>query len=98
MGRGFVAFIANNEALLDALLYDWYPDRLPGELDDTLDVLRFFRMVAAKGIMQIEDARHEWLDKGSESPKSDKAKARHSDNLRRWAEHDRLLAEYGDLT
>lgn len=97
IGRGFVAFVNDNEALIDAILYDWYPDRLPGELDDDLDLLRFFRMVQAKNIMSVEDARQVFFDGGSKPPDAQNRTARrqYAENVKRWAEHDALIKRLG---
>lgn len=80
-------FVADNEALLDAILYDWYPNAAPGELDD-IDILRFWRMVQAKSIMSSEDERKRYFE-GSTKEKPD------PDKIAQWAEHDRLLERFG---
>ena len=83
---------------MDALLYEWFPNRLPGEMDHDLDILRFWRMVQAKRIMQAEDDRKGWLSDGSKAPDSKASaavKQHHQDNLAMWLEHDRLIAQFG---
>jgi hypothetical protein len=82
-----VRFVADNEALLDAILYDWYPNALPGQLDD-IDILRFWRMVEAKSVMSSEDERKRYFEGNTE----DKPDAR---KLAQWAEHDNLLERFG---
>lgn len=96
-GLAFLRFVTANEALLDAILYDWYPDKLPGEMDDSLDILRFWRMIEAKSIISAEDERKRFLDGSQKPPKpGDGARwQQHKRHAAKWAEHDELLKEFG---
>jgi len=97
-GRAFVRFVADNEPLLDAILHDWYPDKLPGELDD-MDLLRFWRMVEAKGIIAAEDARRQFFSGDAKAPQKSEGERyrQHQRNVAKWADHDRLLRQFGLL-
>lgn len=91
-------FVANNEPLLDAILYDWFPNALPGELDN-MDILRFFRMVEAKRIMTAEDLRAQNQDGDYVEPDKKAPKARRREwlnNVRTWVKHDKLLDEFDE--
>lgn len=92
-------FVAENEPLLDAILYDWFPHALPGELDD-MDILRFFRMVEAKRIMAAEDLRAQNQDGDYVEPDKKAPKARRREwfnNVMTWVKHDKLLDDFGDF-
>ena len=99
VAEGFIRFVtdADNEALLDAILYDWYPNALPGDLDG-MDLPRFWRMVQAKSIMAAEDTRRRQRD--GEKPPQPSDKARYREAQRHWAtikRNDELLAQLGLL-
>ena len=82
---------------MDAILYDWFPDKLPGELDDSLDLLRFWRMIETKSIIAAEDERKRFLD-GSQKPPTSKDGERwrqHQRNAARWSRHDEWLKAAG---
>ncbi|MCB0043283.1 MAG: hypothetical protein KDE23_26525 [Caldilinea sp.] len=89
--------MADNEPLLDAILHDLYPNRVPGELDDSLDILRLWRMIEAKGIIDAEDDRQRLHDGTLKAPsKKDGERWRqHQRKVAMWAEHDRLMRDYG---
>ena len=75
------------------MLHEWFPQRIPGELDDRLDMLRFLRMIEAKDIMAAEDARTRFFDNGAKPPEpgNQYAYQQYLDNLRKWADHDELI-------
>ena len=85
--------MVDNEPLLDAILYDWYPHALPGELDE-LDLLRFWRMIEAKSIMAAEDERQRLFDGAPQPTKIDGDRwRRYQRQMKMVAEHDQLLDE-----
>ena len=96
-GRAFVRFVLDNEPLLDAVLYDWFPNATPGELDNSLDLLRFWRMVEAKSAMAAEDERRRFMSGDSKPPKPDDGERfrQHQRNAATWARHDELLRQFG---
>lgn len=96
-GRAFLRFVGENEPLLDAILYDWFPDKLPGELDDSLDLLRFWRMIETKSIMAVEDFRKRfYAGKEKEPAKGDReAKAEWARKIAAIKRHDDWLKDAG---
>lgn len=51
-----VELAAHDQTILDCILHRFFPDRLPGEMDDA-DLPRVLRMIEALGVMAIEDKR-----------------------------------------
>lgn len=83
--------------MLDAILYDYFPNALPGELDDTLDLLRFWRMIEAKSIMSIEDFRKRYHAGKEKEPGKGDSDAK-SEWAKKWAaikRHDSWLMDAG---
>ena len=82
---------------MDAILYDWFPDKLPGELDDSLDLLRFWRMIETKSIMAVEDFRKRfYAGKEKEPAKGDReAKAEWTRKIAAIKRHDDWLKAAG---
>jgi hypothetical protein len=92
-----VRFVVDNEPLLDAVLYDWFPNALPGELDDSLDLLRFWRMVEAKSVMSVEDERRRFMSGDTKPPKPQDGERfrQYERNMKAIARHDELMRQFG---
>ena len=97
MGQAFLRFISENESLLDVILHNMFPDRLPGELDETLDLLRLWRMIEAKSIMDVEDFRKRfYAGKEKEPAKGDReAKKEWDQKIVAMKRHDDWLKAAG---
>ena len=101
--KGFASFIVEQPAYIDSILYDYYPNYLPGELDEKLDILRFFRMLDAKLLVADTKMYISWLENGAKMPEKMDGEAdakwlsrqqEHYDKIQRWNELDQILKDH----
>lgn len=61
-----------------------YPGRFPNEIMDSLDIALHTRIMAAQGVVNVEDKRRAFLQRGVDP----------GDDWLRIREHDKLVDDY----